>query len=149
MESKLCGSYHFGKQTLWVVGCRRKPTWVDGLTLEVKSKLCRWSHHRGFHVSRALFLKVEGLKIIIMDMESKLCGSYHCRGCILFELSNFVEECHCRGCIVFELSNFEEDVFQGFKVLDNMKRKLRGFYIIWKANFVGLIQLCGRCFPRV
>ena len=86
---------------------------------------------------------------VLYNMESKLCGSYHCRGCILFELSNFVEEYHCRGCIVFELSNFEEDVFQGFKVLYNMKRKLCGFYIIWKANFVGLIQLCGRCFPRV
>ena len=77
MESKLCGSYHFGKQTLWVVGCRRKPTWVDGLTLEVKSKLCRWSHHRGFHVSRK------------PDMH----------------------------------------IYQ------------RGFYIIWKANFVGRITV--------
>ena len=84
---------------------------------------------------------------VLYNMESKLCGSYHCRGCILFELSNFVEEYHCRSCIVFELSNFVEDVFQGFKVLYNMKRKLCGFYIIWKANFVGRItlesKLCG------
>ena len=40
-----------------------------------------------------------------------------------------------------------EDVFQGFKVLYNMERKVCGFYIIWKANFVGRItlesQLCG------
>ena len=66
-------------------------------------------------------------------MENKLRGSYHCRGCIVFELSNFVEKYHCRGCIVFELSNFVEDVFQGFKVLYNMESKLCGIYIIWKG----------------
>ena len=63
-------------------------------------------------------------------MERKLCGSYHCRGCIVFELSNFVEH-----------------VFQVFKVLYNMESKLCGFYIIWKGNFVGRItvesKLCG------
>ena len=34
-----------------------------------------------------------------------------------------------------------EDVFQGFKVLYNMERKVCGFYIIWKANFVGRITV--------
>ena len=49
-----------------------------------------------------------------------------------------LSSCECRRVdSVLTVSNFVEDVFQGFKVLYNMKRKLCGFYIIWKANFVG------------
>ena len=41
---------------------------------------------------------IEGLKVLY-NMESKLCGSFHYQGCIVFEFSNFVK-----------------DVFQGFNV---------------------------------
>ena len=85
-------------------------------------------------------------------MKSKLCGSYHCRGCIVFTLSNFGEDVfqgfkvqklwkankggmttkgvsklselyHCRGCVVFTLCNFVVDTFQGFKVTKTIESK--------------------------
>ena len=60
----------YGKQTSWVISLSR-------LYCICIIQLCG-----------RCFPRVEGSKY----MESKLCGSYHCRGCIVFTLWNFGED---------------------------------------------------------
>ena len=51
----------------------------------------------------------------------------------------------CRGCIVFTLSNFVEDFFQGFKVLTKRKRNMVVWYggvtTIWFSDLTGHISI--------
>ena len=129
---KLWGTYH---SRCCIVCTISNLTDVTAIGVAIVSTLCRIIDLREFRHPTKVVLPPWRLL--------KLCGTYHCRVCIIFTLSNFVG-----------------DVFQGFKIHKKWKTNYGGVtakedtQTLWDISLSRLyciytIQLRRICFPRV